>query len=757
VSKDSNPFDGFVVYDVFSQGGFLCDQPVLGMSGDKVTVACNRFNSSSVFDSNFLFVLNKSQMLSGSTLNFASFSTAARFSVTPTLVVNPNGAPPTTAFATYNRRLAGVANQIGVLGITGLPPATVTVVEVDLAMAGTAPPPNAQQIGDGAGPGSVVTNDDRFLNSAWEGNQLWVGANQGCNDGGITVSCVKLVDISTAAWDGANTGAPTVAQDLSVIAGSGFHLYYPAVTLNSGGDPYIEFSESSGTTPVSLGAFTIPQCGSNFANGVVQPFFFLQGNGRYSGGRWGDYSGAAADPADPNKQWLTGEYTVGAGTREWGTAADSPAADGGRPDTGGHDAVGVAAGAADWFFAEGFTGTNFEEFLTVQNPGGAQTMCVDYLLTGGAVISRSYNLASASRTTLRVNDEIPAGQSVSMHVHAANPIVAERPMYFNFNGQWTGGHDVMGATSLGSTFYFAEGFTGSNFDEFLTLLNADAAATSNVNVTYFFSSGAPKTVAHPVGPHSRVTVFVNDPAEAGPGQNVSMLVQVTSGPNILAERPMYFNFNGQWSGGHVVVGARGLSTHLDLAEGFVDPAFDEFLTILNPNGSAASLTITYNLAGGGPPVVKTMTVPANSRGTRLVNSDLAPGTSASVHVDSSVGVVVERPMYFDFQGRWTGGHDAVAVDSATLGTTYSFAEGFVSPSFDEFLTVENNNATPVTITITYFLPGGGTTTEPPVSVPAHSRYTRLVNGDFPGASSQSVQVTSSGGSVLVERPMYFAF
>jgi hypothetical protein len=33
----------------------------------------------------------------------------------------------------------------------------------------------------------------------------------------------------------------------------------------------------------------------------------------------------------------------------------------------------------------------------------------------------------------------------------------------------------------------------------------------------------------------------------------------------------------------------------------------------------------------------------------------------------------------------------------------------------------------------------------------------LVNGDFPGASSQSVQVTSSGGSVLVERPMYFAF
>ena len=37
------------------------------------------------------------------------------------------------------------------------------------------------------------------------------------------------------------------------------------------------------------------------------------------------------------------------------------------------------------------------------------------------------------------------------------PIIAERPMYFNYNGVWTGGHDVVGATSPAATFYFAEG------------------------------------------------------------------------------------------------------------------------------------------------------------------------------------------------------------------------------------------------------------------------------------------------------------
>jgi hypothetical protein len=39
-------------------------------------------------------------------------------------------------------------------------------------------------------------------------------------------------------------------------------------------------------------------------------------------------------------------------------------------------------------------------------------------------------------------------------------IIAERPMYFNYNGAWTGGHDVVGASGPESGWFFAEGFTG---------------------------------------------------------------------------------------------------------------------------------------------------------------------------------------------------------------------------------------------------------------------------------------------------------
>ena len=50
-------------------------------------------------------------------------------------------------------------------------------------------------------------------------------------------------------------------------------------------------------------------------------------------------------------------------------------------------------------------------------------------------------------------------------------ILAERPVYFNYNGAWTGGHDVVGATNPSSTFYFAEGSCRPGFDPYICIQN----------------------------------------------------------------------------------------------------------------------------------------------------------------------------------------------------------------------------------------------------------------------------------------------
>ncbi len=421
-----------------------------------------------------------------------------------------------------------------------------------------------------------------------------------------------------------------------------------------------------------------------------------------------------------------------------------------RPWTGGHDAVGVAHGATDAYFAEGYTGLNFHEYLTVQNPGSAQTLTIDYFNDSGRVITKQHALGPGSRTTILVNDDVGPAQNVSAHLHAPNIFVAERPMYFSWSGI-TGGHDAMGAQSLNTTYYFAEGYTGSGFAEFLTLLNPGTVAAA-VNVTYYFNDGSlPKTVAHTVGATSRMTIRVNDASEAGPGREVS--VKIVSDNPVLAERPMYFNYFGE-TGGSDTVGSSTLMNDQNLAEGHVGQSFDEFLTLLNPNPSPVTATITYYLASG-PPHDQPVTLLANSRTTVHVNAVLPAGSDSSVHVHSTLPILVERPMYFTANG-WTGGHDAMAVPDTSLGISQNFAEGFVGATFFEYYTIMNPDPVrPAHVVITYADQSGHTT---PVAVVINpqARWTERVNADLPAGTANSATITSDI-PILAERPMYFAY
>ena len=67
------------------------------------------------------------------------------------------------------------------------------------------------------------------------------------------------------------------------------------------------------------------------------------------------------------------------------------------PFMAGHDSAGVTAAAAHWFFAEGATGTFFDMFLLLANPGAAEAhVTVRYLLPGGAPpVVKPYTLEPA--------------------------------------------------------------------------------------------------------------------------------------------------------------------------------------------------------------------------------------------------------------------------------------------------------------------------------------------------------------------------
>jgi len=77
-----------------------------------------------------------------------------------------------------------------------------------------------------------------------------------------------------------------------------------------------------------------------------------------------------------------------------------------------------------------------------------------------------------------------------------------------------------------------------------------------VTLTYTTGDGKAKTQDLLVPAASRSTVHPADILGTGddPGHDFSTRVQCTNGQEMIAERPMYFNFKSMWSGGSCVIG-----------------------------------------------------------------------------------------------------------------------------------------------------------------------------------------------------------
>src|SRR5258708_6094650 len=192
-----------------------------------------------------------------------------------------------------------------------------------------------------------------------------------------------------------------------------------------------------------------------------------------------------------------------------------------------------------------------------------------------------------------------------------------------------------------------------------------------------------------------------------------------------------------------------------LAEGSAGNSFKEFITILNPSSTATNVSIQY-LFPGLPAQTKVHPVPAHTRSTVIVNDDLnipvtAPQVSISAIVTSPVPIVVERPMYFNYD-KVNSGTDVVGATNTTNKTFY-FAQGDESQTSadtsHEFISIMNpSSSQPANITATFYNSGNVVETET-LSVPALQRGTIVPT--YQGKAA--IKVVSDIG-VVVERPMY---
>jgi len=455
-----------------------------------------------------------------------------------------------------------------------------------------------------------------------------------------------------------------------------------------------------------------------------------------------------------------------------------------------------------WYFAEGRVGKGFEQLLTLDNPDPnvdcAVTMQYLYTLDGSSTASSKTMhvvVRRATRYTEHVNTDLgiqPAQTSaaslstvVTIDTNtspACNGIVAERPMYFSFHGV-TSGSDVLGATTLSTTAYFADVQTQGNIFSYLTILNPPGGNTATVVANYYSGGQRVGSQSSSVAAGTRGTISPN--AIRLP-QHVAVVV--TSTQPVLVERPSYFSNvtegnAGTLSSASSLLGVPSLTNDILFAEGYTGGRFQEDLLLANVSGTTINATIKLAYKNGHTQTLATsigawkqVLFDVNHLATQPSGTcDTNPCTispEVSVEVIASAGIVAEREMFFAYthtvNGKTlntSGGTEASGEDASKAYTTYNFSEGYTNTGYNEWLTLLNPTLNPETVYVT-LINGYGRSSTQPFSIASLSRNTLDITaivakylvqrGDnYPAYEVSMTVQTTNGAAFTAERPMYW--
>jgi len=319
---------------------------------------------------------------------------------------------------------------------------------------------------------------------------------------------------------------------------------------------------------------------------------------------------------------------------------------------GGHTSRGCPS-STDWYFAEGYTGAGYDTYLLIFNPNEEPAKVKATWLTPNSVEEEVFELPSLSRRTIKLDDILPDVEVATL-LSADIAVVAERAMYFDAEGR-LGGSVAAGVVAAAEEWYFAEGYTGGDFDEWILLANTTdqhVAAT----VTLQRCDGIRIERDMVLRPLSRSTLHV-DEVIGLENTEVSATVKAAF-PGVVAERAMYFTYRGgmgEVGGGHAAPGAIYASSHWLVPEGYTGEGFESWILVSNLEDKQVAVMIDI-YGESGSHIRKEVKIPAHSRFTIKENDLLAgEGVSAELSAADGIRLVVEGAFYFRYQGDIDGG------------------------------------------------------------------------------------------------------
>jgi hypothetical protein len=272
-------------------------------------------------------------------------------------------------------------------------------------------------------------------------------------------------------------------------------------------------------------------------------------------------------------------------------------------------------------------------------------------------------------------DTIPALASaeVSAVIESTNgvPILAERAMYLSSPSRvFLAGHESAAVAEPRTSWFLAEGATGSFFDLFVLVANPNAAA-AEIEARYLLPDGTVLTRSHQVAPSSRFNIWVDfeDPRLAN--ADVSTTITSTNGVPVIVERAMWWPgpTASSWTEAHNAAGATETGTLWALAEGEQGGvgSAETYILVANTSSSPGQARVTV-VFEDGTTAQRTFALPPSSRTNVAVGAEFAAAAGLRFGaLVESLGVtpaqlVVERAMYSSGGGvTWAAGTSAVAT------------------------------------------------------------------------------------------------
>ncbi|MDQ3985023.1 MAG: DUF5719 family protein [Actinomycetota bacterium] len=304
-----------------------------------------------------------------------------------------------------------------------------------------------------------------------------------------------------------------------------------------------------------------------------------------------------------------------------------------------------------WYFPAGSSELGFDERILLYNPSADEAVAsVSFFTPSGDISRASLNdvaVPSGSWTEIEVNDFVNTQRLLSAKVEVERGrIIAWRALFAKPEGEQRGVSLSLGATEPSNTWYFPEGFVGSDAGETLTILNP-GSEESTANVSLFSSKGnlrLPQDLLQiTLEPETSRNVSLSK-VESPTGaelEHVSAVVTASEGAEIVVERTLSLA-GVPYEGVAMEVGLTRRSTRWLLPPPIADSAANT-LALYNPTGTTATVDISL-LSEEGLQTRDSLSNLKIKPGRRR-QTFIARDESLFVAVESDAPIVAERLSY----------------------------------------------------------------------------------------------------------------